>query len=389
MFPLQEKCQPGPAASRTPRRTRKEPMRPRQIVLALLISGALYYWFTLPEPAENPAATANAVSGIAPSVEPGSEDPVPVVVLESRAEPTVTRLTLRGRTVANRNVQVAAETAGLVVSQPLRKGATVAEGETLCRLDKGAREAQLREAEARLAEARVEAEAATTLSQKGFGAENTRMARAAQLGAAQAAVDLVRLDIDRLDIKAPFAGVLESDTAEIGSRLGLGDTCATLIDLSQVKVTGFVSELEVEKIRIGQNATARLIDGREAPGEISFISRVSDPETRTYQVEVTLPNPDDSIRDGMTAELYINLPARIAHRIPQTALTLDDDGRLGVRLAEDGIARFYPVTPIREETDGIWVSGLPDAASVIVVGQEFVRDGRAIAVSPASPGMFR
>jgi multidrug efflux system membrane fusion protein len=332
---------------------------------------------------------ANADYAASPPADPAREEPVPVVVHQSQAEPTVTRLTLRGRTVANRNVQVAAETAGLVVSQPLRKGATVSEGETLCRLDKGAREAQLREAEARLAEAQVEAEAATTLSQKGFGAENTRMARDAQLGAAQAAVDLVRLDIERLEIKAPFAGVLESDTAEIGSRLGLGDTCAILIDLSKVKVTGFVSELEVEKIKIGQNAAARLINGREISGEISFISRVSDPETRTYQVEVTLPNPDDSIRDGMTAELHIDLPAQIAHRIPQTALTLDDDGRLGVRVAEDSVARFYPVTPIREETDGIWVSGLPETASVIVVGQEFVRDGRAIAATPATPGMFR
>jgi len=364
-------------------------MRLKQIVLALLISGALYYWFTLPKPAEDPVAMANAVSAAAPAADPAHEDPVPVVVLQSRAEPTVTRLTLRGRTVANRNVKVAAETAGLVISQPLRKGARVSEGDVLCRLDPGARHAQLLEAEARYAEARVEAEAATALREKGFAAETTRMSRQAQLEAAQAAVDLVKLDIDRLVIHAPFSGVLESDTAEIGSRLGLGDTCATLIDLSLVKVTGFVSELEVEKIAIGQSAAARLINGREISGEISFISRVSDPETRTYQVEVTLPNPNDSIRDGMTAELKIDLPAQIAHRIPQTALTLDDDGRLGVRLDQDGIARFYPVTPIREETDGIWVSGLPDTANIIVVGQEFVRDGRAIAATPASPGMFR
>jgi multidrug efflux system membrane fusion protein len=348
-------------------------MRLTSLALALLFAGALYYWFALRGPGEEIVAQT-AVEAAAPV----QNQPVPVMVIESQAQPTVNQIVLRGRTVAARNVSVPAETAGLVISQPLRKGATVAEGDILCRLDPGARAAQLLEAEARLAEARVEAEAATTLSQKGFAAETTRTARQAALEAAQAQVDLVKLDIARLEITAPFDGVLETDTAEIGSRLGPGETCATVIDLSTVKVSGYVSEQEVDQIALNQTATARLINGRIIPGEIAFISRVSDPDTRTYQVEVTLPNSDDRIRDGMTAELSIDLPAVVAHRIPQTALTLDDAGRLGVRLAVDGEARFYEVRIIGDEIDGVWVFGLPQHASVIVVGQEFVRDGRAI-----------
>ncbi|MFQ5565047.1 MAG: efflux RND transporter periplasmic adaptor subunit [Paracoccaceae bacterium] len=359
-------------------------MRLTSLALALLAAGALYYWFAVRGPTEDvaarTAAEANAVAA-ATGAEAEQNPPVPVMVLESQAQSTVNQLVLRGRTVAVRNVSVPAETAGLVISQPLRKGALVTKGTVLCRLDPGARAALLLEAEARLAEARVEAEAATTLSEKGFAAETTRTARQAQLEAAQAKVDLVELDIARLVIRAPFDGVLETDAAEFGSRLAPGDTCATVIDLSSVKVSGYVSEQEVDQIELGQNAIARLINGRTIPGEISFISRVSDPETRTYLVEVTLPNDDGRIRDGMTAELSIELPAEVAHLIPQTALTLDDAGRLGVRLAVDGKARFYEARIIREEIDGVWVSGLPDTAAVIVVGQEFVRDGRAIAAT--------
>ncbi|MHA1530099.1 MAG: efflux RND transporter periplasmic adaptor subunit [Alphaproteobacteria bacterium] len=352
-------------------------MRLTSLALALLFAGALYYWFALRGPAED--ATVAVVTAATTGAGVEQNQPVPVMVLESQARPTVNVLTVRGRTVAIRNVSVPAETAGLVISQPLRKGATVAEGDVLCRLDPGARAAQLLEAEAGLAEARIEAEAATTLSQKGFVAETTRTARQAQLEAAQAQVDLVKLDIARLVIHAPFDGLLETDTAEIGSRLGLGDTCATVIDLGSVKVSGYVSEQEVDQIVPGQTATARLINGRTIPGKISFISRVSDPETRTYLVEVTLPNQDGRIRDGMTAELRIDLPEQVAHLIPQTALTLDDAGRLGVRLAVEGKARFVEIQIIRDEIDGVWVTGLPDRASVIVVGQEFVRDGRSIA----------
>jgi len=358
-------------------------MRPISLAITLLLAGTAIYWFVLRQPAEDmaaqPAAPANAVTATA---ETDLNLPVPVMVLDSRAQPTVDQLVLRGRTVAVRNVSVTAETTGLVISQPLRKGATVAEHDILCRLDPGARPAQLLEAEARLAEALVESDAATTLSRKGFASETTRTARQAQFEAAQAQVNLVKLDIDRLVIRAPFDGLLETDTAEIGSRLGPGDTCATVIDLSAVKVLGFVSEQEVDQIELGQEATARLINGRIIAGTIAFISRVSDPETRTYQVEAILPNDDGRIRDGMTAELSIDLPTEVAHKIPQTALTLDDDGRLGVRLAVDGIARFVEIQMISDAIDGVWVTGLPASASVIVVGQEFVRDGRAILPTP-------
>ncbi len=352
-------------------------MRLTSLALALLSAAAIYYWFAVRGPAEDMAVTVVTAATTGAAAE--QNRPVPGRVEQSEARRMVDQLVLRGRTVAIRNVSVPAETAGLVISQPLRKGATVAGGDVLCRLDPGARQAQLLEAEARYAEAKVEAEAATTLSQKGFGAETTRVARQAQLEAAQAQVDLVELDIARLVIRAPFDGVLETDTAEIGSRLGLGDTCATVIDLSSVKVSGYVSEQEVDQITLGRTATARLINGRIIEGKISFISRVSDPETRTYLVEVTLLNEDGRIRDGMTAELSIDLPVEIAHLIPQTALTLDDAGRLGVRIAVEGKARFVEIGIIRGEIDGVWVTGLPQQASVIVVGQEFVRDGRSIA----------
>ena len=109
---------------------------------------------------------------------------------------------------------------------------------------------------------------------------------------------------------------------------------------------------------------------------------MADEQTRTFGVEVTLPNPEGRIHDGMTAELIIALPARTAHLVPQSALTLDDEGRLGVRLDDDGVARFVPVRILRDTPDGAWIAGLPDTANIIVVGQEFVRDGRRVAGTP-------
>ena len=365
-------------------------MRIKAILLVVLIAGGLIYWFaggrTVPETAAAAEATSPPAEEAPPPATATGEEPVPVVVVESRAQPTAARLVLRGRTLANRNVQVAAQTAGRVISEPLRRGTRIEKGEVLCRLDPGVRQAELSEAEAALAEARIEAEAATRLKSKGFAAETTFKARQAGLQAAQARLDRVQWDIDQLEIHAPFDGFLESDTAEIGSLLVAGSICANVIDLSMVKVAGFVAEQEVDQLTVGQTAIARLINGIEAQGEISFISRVADAQTRTYAVEVTLPNADGHIRDGMTAELLIDLPAETGHFLPQSALTLNDDGRLGVRIDQDGIARFVPVTVLRDETEGFWVAGLPDVAQVIVVGQEFVTDGRRVIGSPPGWG---
>ena len=157
-----------------------------------------------------------------------------------------------------------------------------------------------------------------------------------------------------------------------------GGVCADVIDLSSVKVAGFVSEREIDLLAVGQEARARLINGIEAVGNITFLSRVADEQTRTFAVEVVLPNPDGRIRDGMTAELRIDLPESKGHLVPQSALTLDDLGRMGVRIDEDGIARFRPIQILSLESGGAWVTGLANEARIIVVGQEFVRDGRPI-----------
>jgi multidrug efflux system membrane fusion protein len=357
-------------------------MRFVSLFAAILLAAGLGWWFVLRHDQgadEAVVAATGAPAEPALAASPSGPAPVPVVAIEVGAEETFDTLTLRGRTEANRHVVVRAETPGRIISDPLRAGTRVEAGALLCQIEPGARAAQLAEAEAALAEAQIEAEAASRLSEKGFTAETTRIGREAVLQRAEAALNLVKLDIERLDIRAPFAGVLESDTAEIGSRLGIGDECATVIDLSTIKVTGFVSEQDVDRLAAGQRVRVRLVSGRVHEGEIGFIGRMADEDTRTYRVEARLPNPERTIRDGMTAELLVELPAERAHRVPQAALTLDDDGRLGVRVAEGGSARFVPVRVLRDDVAGMWVAGLPERATVIVIGQEFVRDGRAVA----------
>ena len=235
------------------------------------------------------------------------------------------------------------------------------------------------------AKSQIEAAAAGVQSAQS-GVENAK----AGVQSAEARVASVELDIENLTIRAPFAGLLESDAAELGSLLQPGAPCATLVLLDPIKLVGFVPEADVEKVRVGVAAGGRLGNGEDLMGTVSFLSRVSDPLTRTFRVEIDVPNPDQSISDGLTVEMLIPSEGRMAHLLPQSSLTLDDNGALGVRVVEkDGagrdIARFAEVELIRDTIEGVWVAGLPDIASVIVVGQNYVTDGVVLDVTYREP----
>lgn len=397
-------------------------------ILAAILVTALVYVFVFERDrltaAVTPSAPDRETAGTT-SQDTAPEDvraPVGVVALHSVAREIDSAVVLRGRTEADRQVEVRAETSGRVVSPPRPKGSFVEEGETLCRLDPGTRdaalaeararrteaatrvpeaEARLAEARSRLAEAEINDNAAAKLSEGGFASEVRVAATAAAVSSAKAAVQSAQSglesarsgieaaaaavaaaeeEISRLDIRAPFAGLLESDSAELGSLLQPGALCATVIRLDPIVLVGFVPETEVARVTRGAAATGRLASGQEVAGTVTFLSRAADPQTRTFRVEIEVPNPDLALRDGQTAEIAIASDGADAHLLPQAALTLNDTGDLGVRLVGAGnMAAFAPVTLIRDTPEGVWLAGLPERADVIVIGQEYVTDGVAVA----------
>jgi multidrug efflux system membrane fusion protein len=143
-----------------------------------------------------------------------------------------------------------------------------------------------------------------------------------------------------------------------------------------------VPEVQVDRVEVGSPAAARLSTGREVQGRVTFLSRASDAATRTFRAEVEVANPDLALRDGQTVEIAISAEGRSAHLLPQSAMTLNDDGDLGVRVVDaDNRAQFVPIGVVRDSVEGMWVTGLPDAADVIVVGQEYVTEGVPVAAT--------
>ncbi|WP_245189105.1 efflux RND transporter periplasmic adaptor subunit [Mameliella alba] len=234
-------------------------------------------------------------------------------------------------------------------------------------------------AKAAVIAARAQLETATAGIQSAKTGEESALSA---IQSSEAAVASARREIDRLKVHAPFAGLLETDTAELGALLQPGSACATVIQLNPIKIVGYVPETTVARVKLGAKAGARLTNGRIVQGEVTFVSRSADPTTRTFLVELSVDNSDLTIRDGETAEVAIEAEGAKAHLLPQSTLTLNDQGKLGVRTVKpDDSVQWMDVSILRDTRDGVWITGLPDEINVITVGQEYVTNGVTVVPS--------
>ena len=308
------------------------------------------------------------------------------------AQPMSIEVPLRGRTQAKASVGAVAETAGIVDTVHVTKGQNVAVGDLLCTLDQGTRaaavaqaEAGLEQANASLAQAQSDFDTNAELREKGLAAPNTaRQLEVALSGAkasissAQAALDNAQAELDRTEIHAKVAGVVQDPLVTAGAMLAMGQPCATIVQLDPMVFIGQVPEARIALAKLGLSAKIKTITGQEVDGKVTFISATADAATRSFPVEIEVPNADGAIRDGITATATVTMGSAPAHLLPQSVLTLNDDGVLGVSTVVEGAVKFLPITIASDTRQGVWVLGLPLSVDVITVGQEYVTDGQTV-----------
>lgn len=310
-------------------------------------------------------------------------DQAPAVrVRSSSAESHAVVDLLRGRTEANRLVDIKSETDGRVVELAVNDGTSVKAGDVIARLAPGDRPARLAEAKALLAQRRIEHEADQKLSKKGFRADTQVAATQALLEAAEAAVKIAEIELDYTTIRAPFDGVVDTRLVELGDFIDRGSAVARLVELDPMVIVTQVNERDVLRLSVGTPGQARLMNGTTIEGRIGHISAVADEATRTFRVELEVPNPERSIAAGMTAEISLPLTRAQAHRISPAILTLSDDGQIGVKAVDDDRVVFHPVSIVDTASNGVWITGLPDEVTLITVGQEYVSPGETVRPVP-------
>jgi membrane fusion protein, multidrug efflux system len=297
----------------------------------------------------------------------------------SEAEQVNRVIDLHGKTEAARQSTITAETNGRVESILVSRGSFVKKGALLIELDLQDRDAKLAQAKAEMRQRQLEFDGAKKLGQKGYNAQTLLAEAESKLENAKANLASLQLDIGYTKIIAPFDGVFNDRTIEIGDYVSRGMEIGTFLDLSTIIVRGNVPEKNIGEVHIGQQGTASLVNQQIHSGQVRYVSRQSSDATHTFRVELEIPNPELTIPVGISSSIQLISQQMMAHKVSPAILSLSASGDLGVKvIAADNLVVFKPVSIIKSDFDGVWLSGLSSVENIIIMGQGFVKQGEEV-----------
>jgi multidrug efflux system membrane fusion protein len=302
-----------------------------------------------------------------------------VRVSDLRAENFAYTITVTGRSKADRHVEVKSETSGMIDEILVDKGAVVKAGDILARLEIRDRQARLDETRQRVSQREIEFNAAQSLENKGFNSRIKLAEARADLEMARTELKQAQIDLNKREIKAPFDGIINERPAEIGDFLSVGDPVFSIVDLDPLKISAFIAERDIQDLTIGSVAHAEFLNGKSLSGTVSFIALAAQEQARTFEIEISIPNTDFQMKEGFTATVKIPVAQRAAYKISPSILSLDEAGKIGLKIIDQGnTVKFMPVRILADEGTHMRVDGLPANTRLIIVGQEFVMDGQVV-----------
>ena len=274
-----------------------------------------------------------------PAAAASRTEPAPIAVETSAAEERAIprTITLTGTLVANRDAEVASDTAGRVLATFVERGDVIQSGAPLARLD--ARAAALGSAEAAASaaglraqdeNAKLECERAERL----FGenaisrAERDRIATSCaaashSLSAAYARAGLARKGVSDAIIRAPFTGVVVDRSIDVGEYVAPGRTVATIVELATLRLELAVPEAATAAVKTGGTVTFEVgaYKGRDFSGVIGRLSPKLRLESRDQLVEVEIDNANGVLRPGMFAVARLVVGEDKLPTVPVTAVS--------------------------------------------------------------------
>lgn len=309
---------------------------------------------------------------------------VEVVEVQPRAFTNVVRIV--GTVEANRDVTVSAEEGGRVEAMLVPKGSRVRAGAALLRINDDVLRAQLDQAASQAALAEETWERQKRLwEQDSVGTEMAYLQARYNAETAKAQARMLNERVSRTVVRAPISGILDERLVEVGITIPAGAPVARILDADSVKVVGGVPERFAADIARGAEVlvTVDALAGRSYSGAIDFVGSAINPDNRTFEVEVVVPNPGLGIKPGMVASVQIARQVLDSVLVvPRHAVLRRESGYVlyvARETAEGWRAEARPIVPGATRGELVVIrEGLEAGEQVVVVGQQRVAHGDAL-----------
>lgn len=318
-----------------------------------------------------------------PAAPPESTQSVAYVVATPASY--VRQIRLSGETAPDKQVTLVARGSGIIGTITVAEGDRIAEKALVAALDAPEKRAAVESAQASYDNAVHRAETSARLYANGALPELQYDASITAREAARAALEGAKAELDRLEVHAPFGGIIDKVMVESGAWVQPGTPVATLLALDPIVVVGEINERDLQAVPKGTEAMVVFGNGASAKGVVRDIRRQASGLTRTFPIEVAIDNPDLLIPAGMSAELELSVQTEPAVLLPRSVVTLGPDGELGIRMLtnEDAVA-FLKVTIVDDTPGGIVLTGIDAGTRIIVSGQNMVTDGQKVTAVKAT-----
>ena len=304
-----------------------------------------------------------------------------VIVKKIIEDEFVNKLKLSGFSEASRIVFLKSQVVGKVSSKYFSKGEAYKAGQQILLIDPEDKIARLKEMEALLNQRKKEYEVAENLFKKGFRSEVKLSESRTNFENALASYEKSQVELNNTKISLPFDSVIEESYVELGDYLKKGDPLAKIVDLDPIFVSVNTSEKEISNIFINQNSKVE-IAGKIYPGLVNYISKTSDPETRNFKVQIKIDNKNFKILSGLSSKIEIELQPQKAFFIASSLISLDDKGRIGIKIVENEKVIFLPINIISDVGDGYWVNIQDEQKRkeiyIISQGKEYTISGEVV-----------
>lgn len=356
------------------------------IAVGLAAGAALGFWVPrwLAAPAGPVAGAASTAVSPTPKAKP--LDTVRIEVAQVQQLKFTRGISAVGSLRSDESVVLRPEVAGRIQSIDFKEGQPVERGQVLIRLDDSVSRAEFDQARANLALAQTHYRRAVELQGRGFVSQQARDEAGSNLKVQQAATALAQARLDKMTIRAPFAGIVGLRSVSVGDYVDQGQDLAPLEAIDPLKVDFRVPEMYFNKIQVGQSLTIRLdaLPGSERQGQVYAVSPLVDAGGRSILLRATIPNPDSRLRPGMFARVQLLFGADDVLAVPEAALAPSGQAQY-VFTVREGHAHRTEVT-LGERRDGQVeiLTGVAAGDQVVVAGFQRLTDGAPVEVAPAA-----
>jgi membrane fusion protein, multidrug efflux system len=362
-------------------------------IIAVVAVGGGGYWYGTQTGAAKSAASAQPSSGAQGAAKggaPGAGSPAPITVeaMPVAQVPMPQSITAVGSVRSDESVTLRPEVTGRIAEIRFREGQQVTKGAVLVKLDDSVTKADAEQAKASLWLAKSKSDRAAELHQKGFVSAQAKDDAEGGLRVAQATLQSAEARLAKMEIRAPFSGVIGLRQVSVGDYVKDGQDMVNLEAIETLKVDFKVPETFLRQVQVGQTMQLTLdaVPGKTYEGRVLAINPLVDAAGRSIVIRAQIRNTNASLRPGMFARVRLITDEKVDSLVvPEQALVPQGEDQYVFKVVDDRAQRTRIEIGQRRDGRVEVLRGLAANDMVVTAGQLKIRDGTMVKLASSAP----